>query len=291
MIYNLGSINSDVFYSVPALPGPGETLAASGVSRDLGGKGANMSFAAAKAGGHVRHIGAVGEDGCWAVEQLREAGIETQIAILQGQATGQAVILRDPKGENTIVTLAGANRALDRSRVLASLDGIGPGDVMLFQNETNAVTEAAEAARKAGAHIVCAAAPFCAASVQEILPFVDTLVLNSVEMTQLQAAMGLAPEELGLGQVVVTQGAQGATLFQKEHWAVTISAPRVQAVDTTGAGDTLTGYLAAGIDAGRPFQDALETAVFAASLMVTKKGTASAIPSQSDVDAFVATIR
>jgi len=286
MIYNLGSINADLVYSVPSLPRPGETLAATEVMHDLGGKGANMSIAAALAGGHVRHIGAVGEDGIWTIEALRRAGVEPSVAVLPECATGQAVIMRETTGENAIVTLAGANAALDPAFVLPCLAEICADDVFVFQNETNLGPMTAKIASEAGAHVLYAAAPFCAEAVQQVLAYVDTLVLNSVEMAQLQETLGLTPTELGSEQVVVTQGANGASVFRAGQDIVALPAPRVDVVDTTGAGDTLTGYLAAGLDAGRPFLEALERAILAASLMTTKKGTASAIPSQNDVERF-----
>ncbi|MEM6914505.1 MAG: ribokinase [Pseudomonadota bacterium] len=286
MIYNLGSINSDFFFSVPALPVPGETVAATELNRDLGGKGTNMSIAAARAGAHVLHIGAVGDDGDWAIEALQAAGVETKVAVLPKTMTGQAVILRDAKGENAIVTLSGANGLLGEAWVTQALDAIGPDDVLLLQNETNLGPWAARMASASGAHVLYAAAPFASKAVQEVLPFVDTLVLNAVEMAQLQAALRVSADELGVDHVVMTEGAEGATLLCSGSAPRKLSAPGVKSVDTTGAGDTLAGYLAAGLDFGRPIHDALENAIFAASIMTTKKGTASAIPFQHDVDAF-----
>ncbi|MEM9911314.1 MAG: ribokinase [Pseudomonadota bacterium] len=285
MIYNLGSINADFFYSVPHLPRSGETLSSTEFTRDLGGKGANMSIAAARAGRRVLHIGAVGEDGHWAIDALRAEGIETQITILPGVATGNAVILRDADGENAIVTLSGANGEIDEEHLRRSLDGIGPDDVFMLQNETVLGREAVELAATAGAHVVYAAAPFLSQTVHDVLPFVDTLVLNEVEMADLRATLNVAPNKMSVSQIVVTQGARGATLFRQGEEEVSFPAPPVDVVDTTGAGDTLTGYLAAGVDAGKPIQTALHTAMRAASIMVTKKGTASAIPAMKEVKA------
>ncbi|MEL7026813.1 MAG: ribokinase [Pseudomonadota bacterium] len=286
MIYNLGSINADYFYSVRELPRAGETLAANTLDRDLGGKGANMSVAAARAGGRVRHIGAVGEDGVWVIDAFRAAGVETDIAVLPDVPTGHAVILREMSGENAIITLAGANNALDRDQVLQALRGIGPGDVFLFQNETNQIEYAAKVASDAGAHILYAAAPFCERSVRDVLSMVDTLVLNSVEMDQMKMALGAGPDALGVSNVIVTEGARGAHLFQQGADVVRIPAPKVDVVDTTGAGDTLSGFLAEGLDAERPIEHVLHRAICAASIMTTKKGTASAIPSLDELEAF-----
>ena len=107
-IFNLGSINADLSYSVDALPEPGETISAHSVSRGLGGKGTNMSVAAARAAAHVVHIGAVGRDGDWAIERLTEYGVDTR-HITYGSATGHAIIMVDRLGENAIVIHSGAN--------------------------------------------------------------------------------------------------------------------------------------------------------------------------------------
>ena len=111
-VFNLGSINADLFYRVPHLPGPGETLASTDHSRGLGGKGANMSVAIARAAARAVHIGAVGSDGRWAVERLLEYGVDTRHIARLGAATGHAIIMVDAEGENAIVLFQGANRAI-----------------------------------------------------------------------------------------------------------------------------------------------------------------------------------
>ena len=163
--------------------------------------------------------------------------------------------------------------------------------MFLFQNETNLGARAARLASEAGAHVVYAAAPFSAQAVEHVLGLIDTLVLNAVEMAQLQAALGVRPDALGIDRVIVTEGAAGATLFRSGQNARTVPAPVFDSVDTTGAGDTFTGFLCAGLDAGQGEDAALKNAILAASLMTTKKGTASAIPCQADVDLFAARIR
>ena len=112
-IYNLGSINIDMVYRVPHLPAPGETLAACEYSQGLGGKGANMSVAAARGAAHVRHIGAVGADGRWVVERLMEYGVDTTHITQVSEATGHAIINVDDAAENAIVLWPGANAGID----------------------------------------------------------------------------------------------------------------------------------------------------------------------------------
>ena len=285
-IWNLGSINADMVYSVPHLPGPGETLAATGYARFLGGKGANMSVAAARAAAHVRHIGAVGPEGGWAVERLMEYGVDTRHIARVEAATGHAIVAVEPGGENQIVIYPGANRAIPEAQVAAALAGADAGDTLLLQNETNAQELAARLGRDLGLRVAYAAAPFEAAAVQAVLPYLDFLILNEVEAEQLQAATGLNPGALPVRDVIVTLGAKGARYFDtKSGETRDFPAVPVTPVDTTGAGDTFTGYVLAGLDRGLPMAQAIAQAMRAAAIMVTRHGTADVIPDLKDVQA------
>ncbi len=283
-IFNLGSINADMVYAVPHLPRAGETLAASSLSRGLGGKGANMSVAAARAAAHVVHIGAVGADGGWTVDRLMEYGVDTRhIHSLPGP-TGHAVIAVDPAGENQILLHPGANAALTDQMVQAALASATPQDSFLFQNETSARLEGARAASARGLRVAYAAAPFDASAVAEVLPLLDLLILNAVEAEQLSQATGLTPETLPVRDVIVTLGAQGARWINTDTGAEHHEpALPVTPVDSTGAGDTFTGYLLAGLDRGQPMRQALQMASRAAALMVTRAGTADVIPDLKEV--------
>ncbi|MFW8593835.1 ribokinase [Cribrihabitans neustonicus] len=285
-IYNLGSINADMVYALPHLPAPGETLAAESLSRFLGGKGANMSVAAARAGSQVCHIGAVGPDGGWAAERLRDYGVDTQHVARVETATGHAIIAVDPGGENQIILFPGANRELSPEQLDRALDGATPGGILVFQNETNLQVKAAEAARAKGLRVCYAAAPFEAAAVQAVLPLLDLLFLNEVEARQLEEATGKGPAALGVRDVVITLGAKGARHIDG-HTGATLEVPAlpVTAVDTTGAGDTFTGYVLAGLDEGLAMPEAMALASRAAALMVTRPGTADVIPTRNEVTA------
>jgi len=285
-IWNLGSINADMVYTVPHLPGPGETLAATGYARFLGGKGANMSVAAARAAAHVRHIGAVGPEGGWAVERLMEYGVDTRHIAQVEAATGHAIVAVEPGGENQIVIYPGANRAIPEARVQAALAEAAAGDTLLIQNETNAQELAARLGRDLGLRVAYAAAPFEASAVQAVLPYLDFLILNAVEARQLQAATGLKPEALPVRDVIVTLGAKGARYFDTNSGETRdFPAVPVTPVDTTGAGDTFTGYVLAGLDRGLPMAQAIAQAMRAAAIMVTRHGTADVIPDLKDVQA------
>jgi len=282
-IWNLGSINADMVYDVPHLPGAGETLAAGGLDRFLGGKGANMSVAAARAGARVAHIGAIGADGRWARDRLTEYGVDTRHIVEVDIATGHAIIAVDAEGENLIILYPGANRALEVSQLGQALASAHTGDLLVMQNETNAQVEAARLGRELGLTVCYAAAPFKAQAVKAVLPYLDFLILNEVEAEQLRQETGMGVADLPVRHVIVTLGSKGARYLQQGCEPVDFAAHKVQAVDTTGAGDTFTGYVLAGMDRGMPMEQAILQANRAAALMVTRHGTADVIPDLKEV--------
>ncbi|MFS4581621.1 ribokinase [Phaeobacter sp. C3_T13_0] len=283
-IWNLGSINADMIYALPHMPVAGETLAAEGLEQYLGGKGANMSVAAARAGSHVCHLGAVGPEGTWAVTRLLEYGVDTRHIAQIDVPTGHAIIAVDPTGENQIILFPGANREITADQVGAALSAASAGDILVTQNETNMQAEAARMGRDLGLKVTYAAAPFDADAVQSVLPYLDYLFLNEVEADQLRDATGKTPEALGVRDVIVTLGAKGARHYDCAAGTThDVAAYSVDPVDTTGAGDTFTGYVLSGLDRGLPMAQALAQANRAAALMVTRKGTADVIPDLKDV--------
>ncbi len=284
-IWNLGSINADFVYRVPHVPAPGETLASTSRQMFLGGKGANMSVAAARAGARVHHIGAVGSDGRWAVRRLLEYGVDTRFIAETEVETAQAIIAVGDDGENAIILHPGANHVIPLSQVQAALSEARTGDRILFQNETNLQLDAAQVGRDMGLTVCYAAAPFSADAVQAVLPLLDFLILNEVEAEQLRAATGLSPDALPVRDVIVTLGANGSRWFGTDG-AQHFPAIPVVPVDTTGAGDTFTGYVLAGLDRGMPMAQAIGQATRAAALMVTRLGTADVIPDLAEVQAF-----
>lgn len=284
-IWNLGSINADYVYSVPHIPTPGETLAASDRQVFLGGKGANMSVAAARAGTQVRHIGCVGADGTWAVERLLEWGVDTRYIDQIEEATGHAIIAVDADSENMIILHPGANGQIPQAQLQNALAEAETGDWFVTQNETNLQRTGTALAKKMGLKVAYAAAPFDAERVQAVLPHLDFLILNEVEAEQLRAATGQGPEALGIKDVIVTLGADGADWYTAGH-TTHFDAIAVDPIDTTGAGDTFTGYVLAGIDRGKPMAQALKQASKAAALMVTRHGTADVIPDLLEVQQF-----
>ena len=297
----VGSLNMDLRIRTPRLPAPGETLTGSGFDTDGGGKGANQAVAAARQGARVAMLGAVGQDahGAALLAALQADGIDTHaVERIAGTPSGTAAILLMPDGENSIVVIPGANHALTPERVRAQAARLRQAHVVVAQLECplDAVTEALAIAREAGAVTVLNAAPVQPLD-EALLGQLDWLVVNEIEAAALAGMPVPGPAEAravaeqlrrrGPRQVLVTLGAEGLVLAGPEG-TLALPAPRVQAADTTGAGDTVVGALAAALAAGRPLREALTRAQAAAALAVTRLGTQSAMPTAAEVDRLVA---
>lgn len=287
-VWNLGSINVDRFYRLPHLPIPGETLPASSHETGLGGKGANQSVAIARAGATVKHIGMIGADNAWVRDRLAGYGVDVTHVARAEAATGHAIIMVDELGENTIVTYAGANYAQLVGNIEAALGEAQPGDILALQTEVSHLAEAAQLARARGVFVVYSAAPFKPEIARKMLPYVDLLVLNEIEAGQLAEALGTPVEEVPVPNMLITLGGRGARWRDQGTGEVTEAAAYpVDPVDTTGAGDCLIGYVLAGLDQGMDRAAALQLGTAAAALKVTRAGTADAIPTRDEVDAFL----
>lgn len=285
-IWNLGSINIDHVYRLESLPKPGETLASRGYAQGLGGKGANQSVAAARAGAVTHHLGAMGTGDEWVRDRLAQAGVDMgHVARLEDQATGHAIILLDADAENAIVIHPGANRAIDEDALTQALSALTPADTLLIQNETNGQVAAARAAQAQGARVIYSAAPFDLDAVRSVLPHVSILAMNAGEAEQLFAGV---PGDLPVQGLLITRGADGAEYRDLTTGQVHEQPSfRVTPVDTTGAGDTFAGYFAAALDSGADIPSALRLASAAAAVKVTRAGAGDAIPTRTEVDAFL----
>lgn len=286
MIYNFGSINADYIYQVPHLPVPGETLAATALTRELGGKGANQSVAASRAGAQVIHVGAVGPDGAWAISELEGHGVDCTHVTMLDSTTGHAIINVDTSGENAIVIFPGANQEQSLTDVESAFVVAGQGDFLLLQNETNLQADVAKLARSKDMTVVYSAAPFSPDSVRAVLPYVDILVMNSVEFSQLTEVLGDTISDLPAMVQIVTKGSAGVDWIENETTRH-VPARKVKPVDTTGAGDCFAGYVVAGLAEGMSPEEALRLGTSAAALQIQRRGTAGAIPIRSDVNALL----
>lgn len=282
-VFNLGSINIDHVYRVPHLPAPGETLSALGYSQGLGGKGANQSVAAARAGARTVHIGAIGPNSDWVLDQMRAYGVDLSGVSTLAEATGHAIINVDPGAENAIIIYPGANRAVTGAMVQDALAPAVPGDTLLIQNETSAQDAGAALAAAKWLRVVYSAAPFDIAAVRAVLPHISLLVMNEIEAEQIRAALGALPPL----ECIITKGAAGADWISASAEPLFMPSFRVTPVDTTGAGDTFIGTLAAALDMGLGREGAMRQAAAAAALQVTRAGAAQAIPTAAEVAAFL----
>jgi ribokinase len=290
----VGSINLDLLIRLPRLPGPGETVLGGELNRQHGGKGANQAVAAARAGGTVYLVGAVGvADGADSVDALASSGVDISRVRRRAEPTGHAVVLvADDTGENQIAVAPGANAAVSADDVHAALRTLelGPDDVVVLSCEltTAPLLVAADFTRRAEATLVVNPAPADAASLELLAGAVATP--NERELAVLTGGTGRSAAEAAValsvrtgGAVVATLGARGALLADAAH-AEHFPAPKVQARDTTGAGDTFTGVLAASLADGQQLRVAVRRAVAAASLAVTRDGARNGMPTAAEID-------
>ncbi|MFD9967830.1 ribokinase [Streptomyces sp. NPDC059011] len=287
----LGSTNMDLVVHVPRAPLRGETVAGREFRTVPGGKGANQAVAAARAGGDVAMIGAVGTDGFGAVlrKTLEHSAVDTDLLRTAEGPSGTAHIVVDDEGGNAIVVVPGANGTVDH---LTPGDEtlIGAADALLLQLELPlaGVVAGAEAAHRHRVRTVLTPAP-ARPLPPELLAVTDLLVPNEHEAALLTgiadpraAAEALLRE---VPEVVITLGSAGSLHASRDAGIVAVPAPRVRAVDTTGAGDTFVGVLAVALVEGRPMAEAMAWASTAAALSVGRPGASTSMPYRPEIDA------
>lgn len=297
MITIIGSINLDLIATVDRLPRPGETVPGTGFRSAPGGKGANQALAARRAGSQVRMVGAVGRDARAdeALALLKSSGVDLSAVTQVDDPTGTALILVGGDGENMIAVVPGANATV-LPETVASLEFIA-GAIVLLQHEIplTSVSAALSATRTAGSRSILNTAPFH----PEATAFVaeaDFLVANETEFDfyakELDLA-GVSREERMEAYVdrtgrtvIVTLGGEGVRAAAPGK-AVFVPALAITPVDTVGAGDTFCGYLADGLARAMPLEAALRRAAAAGSLACLKPGAQPAIPTASEVAAWL----
>jgi ribokinase len=303
----VGSVNVDQIMRLPRLPAAGETVLGGVIARAHGGKGANQAVAAARAGAQVQLIGAVGAaDGQDSIDALVADGVDTRHVLRTDRPTGTAVVLVDDRtGENQIAVAPGANAAVSARHArecLLELD-LTPVDVVVLSCELPGapLRAAAIVACRAGARLVVNPAPAHPDHLQLLSGALTTP--NERELAVLTAAGGTAAAKIGVdtgvagaatalsrqtrAPVVVTLGARGA-LVADQGATEYVAARRVRARDTTGAGDTLTGVLAASLAEGQDVHAAVQRAVLAATLAVMREGARDAMPTAAEIDSLLA---
>jgi ribokinase len=299
----IGSLNLDRVFHVAALPAAGVTQTVLSYSEGVGGKGANQAAAAARLGADVYMLGCLGEDsaGERIAAALRDAGVDTStLGRTPDAPTGNAAILVTPAGENSILVVPGANHRLAPSHLRMHRDLLTGASMLLVQMETP-LDVLAEALAIAGpAHVPVMLDPAPAVPLPpELLHELAWFTPNESEARfYLQATGGCAPlgdepeapcryfQSLGPRNVLLKLGARGAALLTGDGRFFHVPAPRVEVVDTTGAGDTLNGALAAALARGAGEEDALRFAVAAASLSTTRPGALASLPDRAEAERF-----
>lgn len=278
----VGSLNIDLNYLVERIPVAGETVASRGVVRHLGGKGANQATAAARAGGRVSLVGAVGDDsdGEFYLESLSKEGIRSLVSPKHDVPTGSAIILSESSGENLIVVEAGANARLHPGDIDAALHPSEEFDVVLLQLESpmKTVVRAAQLACERGARVVLNPSPWTDDLLDADL-LCDVLVVNGIE------AEHLGDRAFSICEHLITTRGSDSTLYRNRSGdSFEVPAFRVAVVDTVGAGDAFTGSLAVALGGGKEMPAAIRFANAAGALATRQLGAQTAMPRREDIE-------
>ena len=303
-----GSLNMDQIVRVPRIPALGETLLGAGSLKLVpGGKGANQAVAMARLGAPVAMAGRVGNDpfGERLLSSLRSDNVDTGLIVVdQEEASGVAFIFLTPDGNNAIVVAPGANRRVGQDSAQSStiFEAIAQAQALVLQLEIplETVILFIAAAHKGGVPVVLNLAPGQPLS-KEVLRQLEVLIVNETEASLLSGQrvesledahiVATVLHEQGIPKVVITLGSQGALLATSDGSGKTRiiyqSAPVLQVIDTTAAGDCFVGALTVALTEGQSPEDALRFAVYASALKVTKFGAQSGLPTRAEVDAFL----
>lgn len=290
-VLSFGALNLDFRYEVDHILRPGETLSSKSLEVHYGGKSLNQSVALSRAGADVWHAGRVGHDGKCLIAFLKENGVHTdQIEVVEEAMSGQALIqVVEESGENCILLTPGTNGMIDKDFIQQVAAHFEKGDCAVFQNEISNVDYAMECCKKRGMTIAFNPSPMSKELAEsDVFQYVDYLFLNETEGAQLSGVQ--EPEQICRTlqerfpgcRVVLTLGKDGAMIVE-EGQVIFQKAYPCKAVDTTGAGDTFSGYFLATALQGEGCEKALELASKASSLAVRKAGAAEAIPMLKEV--------
>ncbi len=287
-ILNIGSLNIDDVYQMDHFVQPGETQTSLNYSQYCGGKGLNQSIALARAGAEVFHAGKIGGDGLFLKEKLEEAGVNTDHVMVTDKPSGRAIIQVNREAENSIILNSGSNRTFSQEDVENILINFRKGDILLIQNEINMLAEIICLAAEKGMRIALNPAPMDETITTLPLEKIDLFIVNEIEGEGLTGEKD--PEGIMTGMVdkfpgaavALTLGSKGV-FYAGEGESLRINAIRVDPVDTTAAGDTFTGYLLTALAEKMKIKDALELAVRAAALTVTRPGAADSIPERNEL--------
>lgn len=292
----IGSSNTDMTVKAPRLPKPGETIIGGDFLMGPGGKGANQAVAAKRLGGDVTFVCKVGRDifGDNSIETYRREGLDTSRILRSDKPSGVALILVNEDGENCISVASGANGDITSSDIEGLRDTIESADILMLQLEmpTDSVLKAAQIAHEAGVYVILNPAPACKLPV-ELFRNIDLMVPNQTEAeyytgicvcdedSAQQAARTL--RDMGVGDIVMTMGSKGSMGFTANGESFFTPARKVNAIDTTAAGDTFCGAIAVALSEGMELRQATAFATAASALTVQKRGAQESLPYRKEI--------
>ena len=288
-ILNFGSMNIDYTYKVEHIVTPGETISSNGIEVFPGGKGLNQSVALAKAKAEVYHAGMIGKDGLFLKEVCEKSGVHTNYIKCIEERTGNAMIQVSEEGQNSIILFAGANRKNTKEYIKEVLKHFEKGDFLLLQNEINLLDYIINQAYEKGMMIILNPSPYNEKLDSCDFKKISMLLLNEVEGAQVTGEKDekkilvrlkeLYPDM----QVVLTLGKDGS-VYQYKDQVYRQGIFSGQAVDTTAAGDTFTGYFISSILEGMPVDEGLKLAAKASAIAVSREGATASIPVKAEVE-------
>lgn len=288
---NFGSINIDTFFRVEHIVRPGETISAKSIEKRAGGKGLNQSIALAKVSKEVYHAGNIGSDGKFLIEELKKSGVDVRFVKTSSNQTGNALIQVDDKGENSIVLFKGANFSNTKDYVDSVLANFNCGDICVLQNEINLMPYIIEKAYDKGMKLVVNPSPITDEVKKFDLGKIDLLLVNETEarslagVSEAEKAIDFFRKNYPKLKVLMTLGKKGSVYFDSEK-IVRQDSYKVKAVDSTGAGDTFTGYFVTYFYKDYEIEKCLDIASRASALSVSKKGASISIPDYEEVLKF-----
>ena len=287
----VGSAMIDLTAYATVIPAPGQTLEGDLFTTGFGGKGANQAVIAAHCGAEVHFVGKLGRDlfGDSIAENFKKLGIDSEYVERSDTPNGVAHIWVDSNGENRIIIIPGANHEIESKKAIEAIESIAGLAVVVAQCEIQQeVTLAAfSAAKKRGCVTILNPAPYQPLS-KELLAVTDWIIPNETEFKELHGQAPTSDDVLKSFRPgknsIVTLGSEGAVLITSDGNLTRVSAPKVNAVDTTGAGDAFVGVFAFGLASGKNPEDAMKLGIKVASMSVTRKGAQSSYPSQAEIE-------
>jgi ribokinase len=286
-----GSLNIDLVFSVDHIVCPGETIDSSSLARSAGGKGANQAATLAKAGMETYMAGKIGKDGTFLLELLESYGVHTEKVIQYKGPSGQAIIQVEKSGQNSIILFAGGNGLVSPEEIGQCLSFFGKGDLVMLQNEITNTDFIMKMAKGRGMKIALNPSPWNERAGNLPLELADILFVNEIEGAGLAKMGAEVPAENILDclcshfpktEIILTAGMDGA-YYGLDRFRARGEIVPVPVIDTTGAGDSFSGYFLTARERGYSVQDSLNTACKAAAITVSRKGAMESIPFKDEV--------